>query len=195
MDTRTFEDLLSWVAPIIQKSSLRRSTTTPAERLCVTLRYLATGDSQTAIDARYRISPTTIGRIISETCQTLWTVLNEKCFIKAPDSEEEWLTIAAEFNSKWNFPHCLSTIDGKDNLQAPAKSGSSFFNYKKCFSIVLLAVCNVNIVCIPPLFLLGELNLLPNFQKGGGGGLTGPQVLEGVCWERGGDFFQGEWNF
>ena len=49
IDTRTFEDLLSWVAPIIQKSSLRRSTATPAERLCVTLRYLATGDSQTTI--------------------------------------------------------------------------------------------------------------------------------------------------
>ena len=31
MDTRTFEDLLSWIAPIIQKSSLRRSTATPAE--------------------------------------------------------------------------------------------------------------------------------------------------------------------
>ena len=28
MDTRTFEDLLSWIAPIIQKSSLRRSTAT-----------------------------------------------------------------------------------------------------------------------------------------------------------------------
>ena len=37
MDIRTFEDLLSWVDPIIQKSSLRRSTATPAERLCVTL--------------------------------------------------------------------------------------------------------------------------------------------------------------
>ena len=37
------------------------------------------------------------------------------------------------------------------------------------------------IVCTPP-FLLG-------------GGLTGPQLLEGGCWERGGDFFQGGCNF
>ena len=36
MDIRTFEDLLSWVAPNIQKSSLRRSTATPAERLSCT---------------------------------------------------------------------------------------------------------------------------------------------------------------
>ena len=34
----------------------------------------------------------------------------------------------------------------------------------------------------------GRLNLQPNFQKRGGG-LTGPQLLEGGCWERGGDFF------
>ena len=87
MDTRTFEDFLSWVAPIIQKFSLRRSTATPAEKLCVTLWYLATGDSQTTIGTSYRKSPTTMGRIMSGTCQTLWAILNEKGFIKVPDSK------------------------------------------------------------------------------------------------------------
>ena len=33
-----------------------------------------------------------------------------------------------------------------------------------------------------PPFLQGGLSLQPNFQKGGG--LTGPQFLEGGCWER-----------
>ena len=32
------------------------------------------------------------------------------------------------------------------------------------------------------------LSLQPNFKKVG---LTGPQLLEQGCWERGGDFFQG----
>ena len=49
MDTRTFEDLLSCVIPIVQKSSLQRSTTTLTQRLCFTLRFLATGDFQTII--------------------------------------------------------------------------------------------------------------------------------------------------
>ena len=35
----------------------------------------------------------------------------------------------------------------------------------------------------PPDFLQGRLSLQPNFQKGGG--LTGLQILEGSCWERG----------
>ena len=142
MDTRTFRDSISWIVPIIRKCSLRRSTATSVEKLCVTLWYLVTGDSQT-IGISY--SPITIGRIIWETCQTLWTVLSEKGFIKTPDSEGEWLTIAAEFNEKWNFPQCLGAVDGGQVLmQAPARKGSNFFNYKKCFSTVLVSVCKAN---------------------------------------------------
>ena len=45
-------------------------------------------------------------------------------------------------------------------------------------------------------YLLGELDLQPNFQKGGGGGsLTGSQFLDGCCWERGGDIFLGDCSF
>ena len=32
-------------------------------------------------------------------------------------------------------------------------------------------------------------------EGGGRGGLTGPQLLDGGCWEREGDFFQGGCNF
>ena len=55
--------------------------------LYVYFTFLATGDCQTTIGASCRVSPTTMGRIISETCQTLWAVLNEKGFNKAPNSE------------------------------------------------------------------------------------------------------------
>ena len=66
-------------------------------------------------------------------------------FIKAPTFKKEWLDIATEFGNKWNFPHWLGAIDGKHIIiQAPPRSGSIFFNYKKSFSIVLLAVCNTN---------------------------------------------------
>ena len=42
----------------------------------------------------------------------------------------------------------------------------------------------------PNPFLLGTWGEPPKFSKKGGGGLTGPQFLEGSCWERGGDIFQ-----
>ena len=51
----------------------------------------------------------------------------------------------------------------------------------------------VLIVCTPP-FLQGGGGKPPTkFSKRGG--LTGPTLLEGGCWERGGDFFQGGCNF
>ena len=86
-----------------------------------------------------------MGRIISKTCRAIWYALNKKVFIKAPTSKKEWLDIATVFDSKWNFPHCLGAIDGKHIIiQAPLRSGSTFFNYTKSFGIVLPIVCNTN---------------------------------------------------
>ena len=63
------EEILSWVAPKITKSNLKRESIGAEERLCATFRYLVTGDAQTTIATSYRISPTSIGRIIKETTQ------------------------------------------------------------------------------------------------------------------------------
>ena len=42
---------------------------------------------------------------------------------------------------------------------------------------------------VPPSLSAFGLNFQPSFQKGGG--LTGSQFLEGDCWEKGSDLFQG----
>ena len=55
------------------------------------------------------------------------------------------LEVASDFNDKLNFSHCLGAIDGKHVvLQCPANTGSSFFNYKGSFSMILLAVVVAN---------------------------------------------------
>ena len=144
MSPTTFEMLLSWVAPLIKKqSTTMREPISPEERLSVTLQYLVTGDAQTTISASNRISPITVGRIIEETCEVLWSTLLKRGFSNAPCDEHGWKKIAKEFEQRWNFSHALGALDGKHVvMQAPARSGSSFFNYKKTHSIVLLAVCN-----------------------------------------------------
>lgn len=146
MSPTLLEELLSWIGPQLRKKTTRmRESIGPKERLCVCLRFLVTGDAQTTIAASYRISPAVVGRIINETCVALWNIMIEKGYIKTPCQEAEWKAIADEFQRQWNFPNCLGALDGKHIVkQAPANSGSMYFNYKKTFSIVLLAICNAH---------------------------------------------------
>jgi hypothetical protein len=65
--------------------------------------------------------------------------------IYLPETVLDCKRLALDFGSRWNFPNCIGAIDGK-HIQTikPSKSGSLYFNYKKTFSIVLLAVVNEN---------------------------------------------------
>lgn len=85
----------------------------------------------------------TISCIVQEVFEALWETLSP-IYMKLP-SEDEWLTIAKNFETNANFPHCLRAIDGKHiRIIKPEESGSMFFNYKHYFSIVLMAVVDTN---------------------------------------------------
>ena len=58
-----------------------------------------------------------------------------------PTTAAEWTVISDGFMERWNFPHTLGALDGKHiACKCPPASGSSYFNYKKFFSVVLLAL-------------------------------------------------------
>eukprot|EP00112_Aurelia_sp_Birch-Aquarium-sp1_P001674 Seg1181.5 transcript_id=Seg1181.5/GoldUCD/mRNA.D3Y31 product="Protein ANTAGONIST OF LIKE HETEROCHROMATIN PROTEIN 1" protein_id=Seg1181.5/GoldUCD/D3Y31 len=125
MSPTTYEKLLGYVGADLKKVTTKmREPVGPDERLLITLRYLTTGDAQTTIGTNYRMSPTTVGRIINETCKSIWHRLSEQNYIKAPTTEAEWERIAEEFEDRWNFPHAVGAIDGKHVVMfAPAGSG------------------------------------------------------------------------
>ncbi|CAH1957903.1 unnamed protein product [Acanthoscelides obtectus] len=62
-----------------------------------------------------------------------------------PKTSEEWQEIAYNIETRWNFPNCGGSIDGKHlRIVKPANSGSYFFNYKDYHSIVLMALVNAD---------------------------------------------------
>ena len=76
--------------------------------------------------------------IVSEVSEVIWNQLRP---IHLPQpTQEMWQQIECGFRERWQFPNCIGALDGKRVLiQAPPCSGSKYFNYKKSFSIVLLA--------------------------------------------------------
>ena len=106
------EELLSWVALKIEKSSVRHEPICAEQRLCVTLCHLVTGDAHVSIAAGYRISPTSIGRIIKETTGTIWDVLLEKGFTTTTVIERLGEHIQ-RFWKQMELPHCVGALDGK----------------------------------------------------------------------------------
>lgn len=107
----------------------------------ISCRYLATGDTPLSIALAFRIGESTVRMLIKEVCEILIIILEP--IYMSPPSEKEWKSYAEGFWRRWNMPNCVGAVDGKYiTLECPPNSGSSFFNYKKHYSIVLMAVAN-----------------------------------------------------
>ena len=147
MSKQTFDFLVSLVEPVLYRRgyfSRERPGISPAERMAVTLRNLASGESQTSLAFNFRIGRSTIYTILQETCTAIWQAL-QPSWVWVPSNASEWTSIADQFETMWNFPNCVGAMDGKHVvIQAPTKCGSSFFNYKGTHSVVLMAVCDAH---------------------------------------------------
>ena len=92
----------------------------------------------------FRIGKATVSKIISETCDAIYTALKDT-YLSPPKSKEEWLEIFIKFEELWDMPHVIGCLDGKHiRIECPNLSGTLYHNYKGFFSIVLLAICDAN---------------------------------------------------
>ena len=91
----------------------------------------------------WMIGKSTAYDIVKETCEVILNRLQSTHL--APQSKEQWRSIAEGYWKKWNLPNCCGALDGKHiRIQCPINSGSQFFNYKQYFSLVLMALCDSN---------------------------------------------------
>jgi len=92
--------------------------------------FLASGEHFQRIHYSLRLGATTAGKIVNDTCCTLWKILSPP-FMPLPSSDG-WLNIEKEFDKFWNFPNCVGAIDGKHiAIQCPPNSGSIVITIKK----------------------------------------------------------------
>jgi len=106
-------------------------------------RYLSTGATFNQLHLDFFVGKSTIRVIIKETLLVLWAKLQP---LEMPvPTNEIWLNTAEGFYETANFPNCLGAVDGKHiRIISPQHSGTDFFNYKKFFSIVLMALVDSN---------------------------------------------------
>ena len=107
-----------------------------AERLCVTIHFLAYGNSQQPLSYGYRIGKSTISGISNATCLGF-----KEQYLQLPNCPGDWKRIARDFKQIWNRLHCVGATYGKHMaITLPTNSGSLYHNYKGYFSTVLMAI-------------------------------------------------------
>ena len=145
MSPTTFEEILEAVAPLIAKRDTNyREAIPPAQRLSLTLRFLASGESYLSLQYAYRVSKSTICGIVKSTCIAINQVFLKKC-IPAPKTADAWRKIADDFYERWQYPNTVGALDGKHiRIRKPRKGGSWYINYKGFHSIILLALVDAN---------------------------------------------------
>lgn len=112
-------------------------------KLSLVLRYLATGEDHRSLAFQFRISPGQISKIVREVLIAI--VKNMQQIVMPAPTENDFKAIASRYFSRWNFPNCVGSVDGKHvRIQKPQRSGSSFYNYKNFFSIVLMALVDAD---------------------------------------------------
>ena len=86
-----------------------RQSISAEERLAITLRYSASGDSQQLIAFLFKVGHLTVNGIINEICDKLSNALFG--YVGPPSNGSDWKKIVAVSEQTWNRPHCVGTID------------------------------------------------------------------------------------
>ena len=113
MSPERYHHLLNLVEDELKpKTSNFREGISAEQKLVITLRYLATGDSQQSQSFNFQLGRSTVSKIIKQTCIALWEKLADT-YLKFPSNTDEWKKISSDYEDEWNFPHIIGALDGK----------------------------------------------------------------------------------
>ena len=137
--------MLARVGPTIPKQhTWYREPLEPGLKLALTLRHLASGSKYSTMKYGWMVPQNTQSFAVREVCQAIIDEYMPEV-MTCPTTPEGWRAISGKFLQRWNFPHTCSAIDGKHiACKCPPKSGSQYSNYKGFYSVVLLALVDVD---------------------------------------------------
>ena len=144
MPPAMFDELLNRVGPRIAKQYTRDDVLEPGLKLALTLRHLASGNTYASMKFAWRVPHNTQSLVVRAVCQAIIDEYEDEVMV-CPCTPDGWRAIADAFYQRWNFPHTLGALDGKHvACRCPKKSGSVYYNYKKFYSIVLMALVDAD---------------------------------------------------
>ena len=141
MTPEFFEMIKTRLDPRLARQATNyRAPISVGEKLALTIRYLATGESYTSLSCQFRVGRSTISKFLPEVCRAIQDEFTRE-HLKCPTTPDEWKELEREFRIRWNVPHALGALDGKHvALKKPKNTGALYHNYKVFFSIVMLAL-------------------------------------------------------
>lgn len=109
-------------------------------------RFLATGDTYYTIGHSYRLGFSTVSSIVQEVCQSICNRM-ETIYMPEP-TEEIWKESAKKFETSWNFPNCVGSLDGKHvTIKCPKKVvltiSATFTNFRLSLWLLLMQSTNL----------------------------------------------------
>ena len=103
--------VIALMEPLVTKEDTNyRKSISPAEHLALTIRFLATGESQISLSFSFWIGKSTVSKIIAENCDALHSVFFPP-YVKPPLSNNVWTVISQDFEDLLNLPHAIGAID------------------------------------------------------------------------------------
>ena len=91
--------MISRTKHFLQKETAMCKIITPEEKLPITLRFLATGESYKSLMYQYCVSDSTVSKLLPVECDISKVFIDE--FMHIPSTKNDWLRIATEFEGLW----------------------------------------------------------------------------------------------
>ena len=105
MTPEFFEMIKTRLEPHLARQATNyRAPISVGEKLALTIRYLATGESYTSLSCQFRVGRSTISKFLPEVCRAIQDEFTRE-YLKCPTTPDEWKELEREFRIRWNVPH------------------------------------------------------------------------------------------